>query len=330
MPNLLVYAPQQGGKLTAAAREMLGFASRISASAGGEIDAVVIGAEPGSTQGAAQEALACGAARALTITNPLLAEYQVEFYLSALMAAAQHSAATVFLLSFDMAGKDLAGPLARRLGAAALTEVVRAEVADGQVRWVRPVYGGKALGEYSISRPRSVIGVRPKSQDPAVPDAGRTGTVEALDFTVAESVAVSRIAERIQAGLSGMRLEDAHIIVSGGRGLGGPGPFQDIQALADVLGGTMGASRAACDAGWVPPDRQVGQTGAIVAPDLYIAVGISGASQHLAGITGAKTVVAINKDPDAPIFKRANIGIVADYATVLPALTAALKQALVK
>ncbi len=325
MPNVLVYAASENGRLSGGAREALALGTSLTGTTGGgTVEAVLIG--PAAE--AAAEAIACGASRVLAVRNPLLAEYQVDLYLGALSAAARQSDATVFLLPFDLAGKDLVGRLAYRLGASALTEVVGFEAGGGHVRWIRPVYGGKALGEYTTTRTRSVIGVRLKSQEPAIADPARTGEVVDVTFQVSEADAVTRLVEKIQEAISGKRLEDARIIVGGGRGLGGPKPFMEMQELADLLGGSLGGSRAVCDAGWLPADRQIGQTGAIVAPDLYIAVGISGASQHLAGIAGAKTVVAINKDPDAHIFKRANIGIVADFRNVLPVLTSELRKIL--
>jgi electron transfer flavoprotein alpha subunit len=326
MPNVLVYTAQKDGSLTSGAKEVLSLANRLAAETAGRVEAVLIGPDTA----AAAEAIACGAAKVFTVTNPLLAEYQVDLYLGALKAAADESDAQIILISFDTAGKDLVGRLAYRLGASALTEVTGFEAAGGSLKWVRPIYGGKALGEFTTTRNRAVIGLRPKSQDQATADSTRSGEVVGVDFTVSEAEAVTRLVEKIQVAVGGKRLEDSRIIISGGRGMGSPEAFQVLQDLADILGGAVGGSRAVCDAGWLPPDRQVGQTGAIVAPDLYIAVGISGASQHLAGITNAKTVVAINKDAEAPIFKRANMGIVADYKTVIPTLTEQLKKVLGK
>ncbi len=198
-----------------------------------------------------------------------------------------------------------------------------------KVSWIRPIYGDKAFGEYSTTRQKVVVGIRQKSQDVNVPDETSKGGIIEVDYAPSEEMIVTKLVVKIQAALSDIRLEDARIIISGGRGLGGPEGFIEPQVLANLLGGTVGASRAACDAGWVPSNLQVGQTGAAVAPDLYIAVGISGASQQLAGITNAKTVVAINIDPEAPIFKRANIGVVADYKSVIQVLTEKLKKVLV-
>ncbi|MEH7155722.1 electron transfer flavoprotein subunit alpha/FixB family protein [Neobacillus drentensis] len=326
MNKILIYTHHQEESLSSGAKEVLAFGSRLASVTEGTVEAVLVGVKP--TAGA-KEAISYGASKVYTVCNPLLAEYQVDLYADSLYTVFQQSGADVLLLSFDRTGKDLAGRLATRLGASAITEVTDFRTEGSKLTWVRPIYGDKALGEYSTSRKKVVVGIRQKSQDQAVPDSTRTGEIIEVNYSVPEEKVLTKLVVKIQSALSDIRLEDANIIVSGGRGLGGPEGFQELQALAELLGGTVGASRAACDAGWVPSNLQVGQTGAVVAPDLYIAVGISGASQHLAGITSAKTVVAINSDPEAPIFKRANLGVIADYKTVIPALTEKLKKVLV-
>jgi electron transfer flavoprotein alpha subunit len=326
MSKILIYANQQGENLSQGAREALAFGSRLANSTGGELGAVLLG--PMAVAGA-KEAIACGASKGYIIPDPLLAEYDVDLYVNSLYTVFQQSDSDVLVVPFDRMGKDLVGRLATRLGASAITEVVDFKSDGSKLTWVRPIYGDKAFGEYTTTRSKVVVGIRQKSQEPAKPDAARTGEIVPVDCSVSEEMVVTKLVVKIQAALSDIRLEDARIIVSGGRGLGGPDGFKDLEVLADLLGGTVGASRAACDSGWVPSNLQVGQTGAVVAPDLYIAVGISGASQHLAGITNAKTVVAINTDPEAAIFKRANLGVVADYKTVIPALTEKLKKVLV-
>jgi electron transfer flavoprotein alpha subunit len=326
MSKILIYASQQDESLSSGAKEAVAFGSRLANATARSVEVVLIG--PATTAGA-KEAISYGASKVYTIANPLLAEYQVELYVDSLYKVFQQSGADVLLLSFDRMGKDLAGRLATRLGASAITEVVDFRTEGSKLTWVRPIYGDKAYGEYSTTRQKVVVGIRQKSQEQAVPDTARIGEIVTVDYSVPEDVVLTKLVVKIQSALSDIRLEDANIIISGGRGLGGPEGFEDLQALAELLGGTVGASRAACDAGWVPSNLQVGQTGAVVAPDLYIAVGISGASQHLAGITSAKTVIAINTDEEAPIFKRANLGVIADYKTVIPALTEKLKKVLV-
>jgi len=326
MSKILIYATQQEDSLTSGAKEALAFGSRLASATGGSVEAVLVGH---SNMSGATEAIACGASKVYTVNNPMLAEYQVELFVDSLLKVFYQSGADVLLLSFDRIGKDLVGRLATSIGASAITEVTDFRTEGTKLTWVRPIYGDKAYGEYSTTRPKVVVGIRKKSQELAVPDSKRTGEIISVDYTVSEEVVLTKLVVKIQSALSDIRLEDAHIIVSGGRGLGGPEGFQDLQSLAELMGGTVGASRAACDAGWVPSNLQVGQTGAVVAPDLYIAVGISGASQHLAGITNAKTVVAINTDSEAPIFKRANLGVIADYKTVIPELTEKLKKVLV-
>lgn len=328
MGNVLVFANTDGGVLTRPAREALAVGRRLADASGVGLDAVVVGVANAEATG---QAVGCGAQRVYSVENPILAEYQSELFVRALAAAVSAAAPQLIVFVLDAVGRELAPRLAHQLEAAIVTEVVDVRVeAGGALQWVRPVYGGKAMAAYVGLTERQVVGWRPGAQDPAQTVAGRSGQVIPVPFAVSEAEAVSRIVDKIRAAFSGVSLSEARVVIAGGRGLGGPEPFKELAALAQILGGATGASRAACDAGWVQPHLQVGQTGTMVAPDLYIAVGISGASQHLAGITGAKTVVAINKDPEAPIFKRAALGIVADYRTVLPALVEELKTVLGK
>ena len=327
MGTIAVYCGVESDALNRAALEALGTGRRLAVGRGDRVAALVIGA---GAAAAAAQALAHGADAAYVVENPILAEYQGELYLSAVRAAVDAADPAVLLFSGDLTGREVAPRLGYQLQAAVVTEAVDLKVEGGEIVVTRPVYGGKAMAVYSATSEKQVIILRPKTQEPAAADASRTGEVIKVEWAVPEAAAVSKIVERIQEALEGVKLGDARVVVSGGRGLGGPEPFKQLEELAKVLGGAVGASRAACDAGWVPPHMQVGQTGSIVAPDLYIAIGISGASQHLAGITGAKTVVAINKDLEAPIFKRATLGVVADYKAVLPALTQELQALLAR
>ena len=195
----------------------------------------------------------------------------------------------------------------------------------GRLLATRPTYGGNAEATVACLSNPAVVSLRPKSIDALAPDASRTG--EVVPLTVETNVR-TKVLERVEAQAEGIRLEDARIVVSGGRGLGGPEPFAALESLASLLGGAVGASRAACDAGWVPSSYQVGLTGKTVTPDLYIAIGISGASQHMAGCSTAKTLVAINKDAGANIFKEARFGVTGDWQKVLPAFTEQLHELL--
>ncbi|MEL7566285.1 MAG: electron transfer flavoprotein subunit alpha/FixB family protein [Dehalobacterium sp.] len=327
MSKVLVYVEYSNGSLSRSALEVLACGQKLAQDLGENLEAMVIGADNAN---AAAQTIAAGADRVYTVENPILAEYQPDLYTAAVTAVVEQADPRVLLFCLNASGRDLVPRLAQKLNAAALTEVVGFEVENNQLKWTRPVYGGKAMAVYTSDRELQVVGVRAKTQDPAALDNTRTGETVGIPFIVDTATSVSRVIERVQEAITGVRLADARVIVAGGRGIGGIDQFKAIYEMAALLGGAVGATRAACDAGWVSPTYQVGQTGTITAPDLYIAVGISGASQHLAGIAGAKNVVAINKDPEAPIFKRATLGIVADYKTVLPTLTEELKKVLGK
>ena len=238
-------------------------------------------------------------------------DYQPESVLSALVDACR--GADAVLLANDTYSQEVAPRLAHRLGGACVGDGVALQIVDGRVRVTRQVYGGKANAVIELRRSPAVVWVRARSF-PAVAITGSFAVSAAQDDR-------TRIVERHNANTGEAKLEDARVIVSGGRGIGGPEGFrEELEPLAKLLGAQMAASRAACDAGWVPPTWQVGQTGKKVAPELYLAVAITGASQHMAGISEARNIVAINIDPDAPIFKHARFGIVEDYKKVVPLL----------
>jgi electron transfer flavoprotein alpha subunit len=223
----------------------------------------------------------------------------------------------VVLMSVSTLGTGLAGPLSAALSAPVVTEVTAVHP-DMVVE--RPIYGGKAMVRQKLTSTPAILTIRRKYFEPAALEGTTVSTP--LSFTVDKVMLVSEKNEQAE----GIPLEDAAVIVSGGRGVGDKDSFALLQIMADQLNGAVGASRGAVDEGWASPTRQIGQTGKIVAPDVYFAVGISGASQHLAGIANSKCVVAINKDAEANIFNRARFGLVCDYKKILPLLTEAVKE----
>jgi electron transfer flavoprotein alpha subunit len=298
----------------------LGTGRRLADSLGGRLRVVVIGA--------ADDALVQGAAAADSIAivdHPLLAEYHPELWLTALAAACKTFSPRAVVLGNDTYSQELTARLAHRLGGSAAGDAVDISVAGDKIVVERGVYGGKAIASIALNRSPAVVWVRARAMAPA--DAGGRGAAEVqkLDADLKADDRVTALARHVEAR-QGVRLEDARLIVSGGRGLGGPEPFKELQALADAIGAQMAASRAACDAGWVPPGWQVGQTGKKVAPELYIAIAISGASQHIMGIADSKVICAINRDPDAPIFKHCRFGLVEDYQKVVGRLRERLSQ----
>ncbi len=275
-----------------------------------------------AAQGLAGAAQQLGAdARAIVVSPET---YQPEVTLAALVEACR--GAEIILLSNDTYSQEVAPRLAHRLGGACAGDGTDVRIVDGKVRVTRQVYGGKAQAVIELRRSPAVVWLRARSFA-AVAVQEITRLSEETKAVAAATALQTRIVERRTADAGEARLEDARVIVSGGRGIGGPDGFrEELEPLAQLLGAQMAASRAACDAGWVPPTWQVGQTGKKVAPELYLAIAITGASQHMAGISEARNIAAINIDPDAPIFKHCRFGIVEDYRKVVPLLRKRLKE----
>lgn len=319
----LVWIEQFNGQPTAASWEALGAARTLAPD--GPVIAAVFGQGVGD---AAQEAIKRGADTVLLADDATLADYRFEPYVALLAQIVEERQPAIVLAAATVAGREVMAGTAADVGGGLLTDVTELSLEGGKLQAVRPVLGGKALSvEAIVGDGSQFVTLRPRAFPASEPDENRSGEVVAVQPPLAEDAIATKIEATQETG-GAISLTDATIIVSGGRGVGGPDGFGPLRELADALGAAVGASRAAVDAGWIPYEHQVGQTGKVVAPDLYIAVGISGAIQHQAGMRTAKVIVAINKDPEAPIFKLARYGIVGDLFEVLPALTEALRQRL--
>jgi electron transfer flavoprotein alpha subunit len=323
--GVLVLGELSDGKLSLTSQEMLVAAREMADALGEELS---IGLLADSVEEAAQQAIHHSADRVYAVTHPLLAQYQVDLYLSAMEALCKETSPNIVLIARTEEGRELAPRLAFRLGVGLAQDCLEVSVdpSTGRLLANRPVYGGNAVAVVGCDYTPQIAAVRPKVYEPKEPDPSRQGQVVSFPVELEESMARTRMTERVLEEATGVKLEDARIVISGGRGLGGPDPFQDLEELAKLLGGAVGASRAAVDSGWVPAHFQVGLTGKTITPDLYITVAISGASQHMAGCSGAKVLVAINKDAEANIFKEARYGVVGDWQQVVPAFTEAVRE----
>jgi len=321
--DVLIFAEQRDDRLHPAVAQVATAARALARQTGGRTVACVLGA---ALRKATEDAARLGIDAVVVIDDASLARYSALAYRTALAAAIDKVDPRILLLPATFMGRDLAPRVAVRCGAALATDVTELEVnADGALDVRRPVYNGKAFCHVAFPAQRlAIASVRLNTFPPAAGDAA--AAVEQLAFTPAPSDDRQQTTEIARAGGSVKDVTEADIIVSGGRVLKSEENFQKLlYPLADALGGAVGASRAACDAGYQPHSRQVGLTGKTVTPKLYIACGISGAIQHLAGMRGSKVIVAINTDPEAPIFKVADYGIVDDLFKVVPVLTEAVK-----
>ena len=322
--NLLVFAEVRDGRLKQASLEAMSEASRLARKTGGTAAAALVG------EGVRTHAEALGkhgAAAVYVVESPRLKLYAPEAYARALSEARKKAGAEAVLLAATALGRDLAAGLAAREGVSAAGDCTSVSVENGKLTARRPVYSGKAFAVVGFRKSPAILTLRPNAF--AIEPSAAAGAASDLAVAFEESDFRGAAQSTAASTVSGKReLGEASVVVSAGRGLKEPGNFKLRDELAEVLGAAVGASRAVVDNGWRPHSEQVGQTGKTVAPNLYIAIGISGAIQHLAGMKTSKVIVAINKDPDAPIFKAATYGIVGDALEVVPALTQELKKVL--
>jgi len=315
------------GKLSASTAELLGGGRKLADELGEMLSVALIGSDIGAL---AEKAIALGADKAYVTDDPLLKDYQTDSYVAVMTKVINLEMPQMVLMGQTTVGRDLVPRLAARLDTAATMDCVALSIDPDSKRLLqtKPVYGGNALAVFISDCDPQIVTVRNKVMAPQDPDSSRTGEVIALESDLDPSAIQTVVLEKIKEEVEGIRLEDAPVVISGGRGIGGPDGFEQLAELAKLLKGAVGASRPACDSGWLPDTSQVGLTGKIVAPDFYLAIGISGSSQHMTGCSGAKNIVAINRDPEANIFKEARYGVVGDWKKVLPAFTEKVKELL--
>jgi electron transfer flavoprotein alpha subunit len=316
--GVLVLAEQFDGHFRKMAFEALSEGKRLADALGEPLTAVVLGS---GVEAIAAELTNYGPDSVLVGDDPALADYTTDAYTNVLFHMVKDRDPKILLLSASTRGKDLSASLSARLDAGLAMDCIALKVDGDALIATRPMFGGKVLAEVALHGTPQMAAIRPNVME--VVEAKKGGAVEKVPVNV--GVVRTRIVEKKMEATAKVDLTEANIIVSGGRGMGGS-DYGVLEELADVLGGTVGASRSAVDEGWRPQSDQVGQTGKVVSPDLYIACGISGAIQHLAGMGSSKYIVAINKDPEAPIFKKADYGIVEDLFKVVPSITAEVKK----
>jgi electron transfer flavoprotein alpha subunit len=309
MATTLVFLESKDGKIRKPSLEALSIARK-----GGDVVAFA------TDRAVAEQAGKFGAKKVFVAA---VGPYLTEPYTAAMQQAAQQSGATAIIIGATSNGRDLAARLGARLNAGVASDVDRLEFAEGKITARRPVYSGKAFATVEVTSTPAIVTTRPNAF-PAEESGG--AAPEVVELT-ASTDSKAKLVETKTPEAGELSIAEADIIVSGGRGLKEPGNFGLIRDLAHAIGGAVGASRATVDAGWIEHQHQVGQTGRVVSPNLYIAAGISGAIQHLAGMSSSKHIIAINKDAEAPIFRVADLGVVGDLFTIVPALTEEVKKA---
>lgn len=317
----LVLAETRDGQLRHVSFEAIAAGRQIAD--GGEVVAVLCGDD---VAGFADALGHYGADRVVVVENEALKYYTPDGYKQAWQRVIETEAPEAIVMGHTAVGKDLSAGLAARLDSALVSDVTAIETGNGDPLFIRPIYSGKAFEKKRVKEGLIFITIRPNNIPALEKDETRQTTVDRLDVPISGLRTV--VKQVVKKSTGGVDLTEAKVIVSGGRGVKSADGFKPLKELADVLGGAVGASRGACDAGYCDYSLQIGQTGKVVTPDLYIACGISGAIQHLAGMSNSKVIVAINKDPDANIFNVADYGIVGDLFEIVPLLTKYFKEVL--
>jgi electron transfer flavoprotein alpha subunit len=318
--GILVCGELVDGKISSTTRELLTAGRKLSNDLGQSLSNIIIG---DNIQDKANEIITLGADRVYIAKGPNFIDASSEVYVAIIAEACKTANPSIILMGQNDIGREVAPRLAAKLGAAVALDCTELAIDTTTKRLLvtKPVYGGNAMAVWaSASDKPQIVTLRPRSVAPAVPDINRKGEITALNISVDMSKIKCRLLETVKEEVKGIKLEDAKAIVCGGGGIGNKDGFKLLEELAKILGGTVAVTRVPCDQGWMPISLEIGQTGRIVSPGLYIGVGVSGAPQHMAGCSGSKCIVAINRDAEAHIFKEADFGVVGEYAQVLPSL----------
>lgn len=323
--DIVVFAELRDGRMKKINAELISAAADLAGKTGGSVHVAVAGS---GLDGAVGEAAAYGVAKVFAVQSPLLEKYSTEGFASALEAVIRQADPAIVLFGATATGKDLSARLAARLDAALLTDCVGIDFEDGALKVKRPVYSGKVYANVVTTKGGiKMASIRPNIYPPAPKGSGGAARVD-VALPIGEG-AIGAVVRALEGAAAGRKdVTEADIIVAGGRSLKSEENFKTLEELADVLDAAVGASRAAVDAGYAPHSRQVGQTGKVVNPKLYFAFGLSGAIQHLVGMRTSKVIVAVNKDPNAPIFQSADYGIVGDLFEIAPLLTQEFRKLL--
>ncbi len=316
--GVLVCCEVIGDRITPTTKELLKVGKTLCDALHQPLRALVVGTHPQET---ANEAIGLGAERVYVVNNSSLGESHPDVYVAILAELSHQIGPSIILFGHTDIGREVAPRLAARLKTTVIMDCTELAIDPDTKKMLqtKPVYGGNAVATWvSEMYEPQIATLRPKTVMPAEQETTRNGDIIILNVTIDDSMIKSKLVETVKEGVEGVKLEEAKVIVAGGGGIGGREGFQLLGELARVLGGTVGVTRVPCDEGWMPVSLEIGQTGHIVNPKVYVAIGISGALQHMAGCSGSKWIVAVNKDPEAHIFKEADFGVIGDYRNILP------------